>query len=937
MRRKTNSIKRFILFSVVTFVAILFISIFLMRKYPYHSVANDFSVARVSSWAIPWPISPEEDIKTERKKLRKFRKKEQERRNTQILSNMHYIQVPISDFFLENRIDNNLLSDTINDDFNARISPNSALSLPWPELNLIRMMSQDSSSSLDQTTQAQAPTINAKYVALPESHGSRLVESVEILPTQELKFSVPTSSQRRTFSFGVLASNAGTLRGFLGQYTWVRNFSDSEINKPVWINVPVNDFTSLTIKLQSNNFSGKILLPKITISSKSARLPIQVSKLSEVWKFKQVSAKGTSHDMADASEVQLSDTQPVEAQPKDAQPVEAQPKDAQPVEAQPKDAQPVEVSSRVSIFEDPTIHFNPQILHAGLQTTGVGYNLLVNHLSGLPSGWLRDITKQQMSKAAPFLEEALQNGLLFEINQNTLESSSTQQFQNLIVPSLPKGNFERKEKNFSSSNLHIAVENRSGDNLYSKLRNYGYQVVASAPYYVLNFPQKISEVSEIPSLFGRWLEERDWQLALKKKQFDEKEQPLSGLEAIFDQKNDPLAPPLVSQDKIKLASWLEGFGTNEDSIPDWKANEYFIPNEKTLPLQAQLEFFKKWTRDSAPQRFFWHNFIDLETSQSHAGLKEFLNGWNVSKHLIVTNPSKVGLLAKISQVEKITNYMISALKSKRILHRTVILFFFHSNNKTYALFWVPGLESKVKNQSVLYEENSMKKVSENNIVGAVLNFLGISTENSRFYHKKFEAMEEQNDEIYNEGKADTVKNVDGARQLAEFNIHMLPDPEQKNGCEPFELLLQTNPEYFEIPNFNVEWKKNSRRAKFFPCQTNTYSQVKVYLPHRPDDSFPIQILYAQEKLSHLFESYNNPQQKTIFPLFKVGKEMISAHQAFLYQTSGIGKNINSLIFSGLESEEEKKIMMHAKCAQSVSGEKLTSFRTCVWITQSRIF
>ena len=640
MRRRLTAWSKFLVSGLLFTAVFGAVGVYVIQKYPWQVVFADFSAAKESRFLTPWPTSALEDERQEKKKTKRFAKAEQARRANVQLRRMEVLNVPLFDVFLDSGVQ--LLP------WEDRTSPPVLGQFPWPLILTDRTIGEENKKR------------NVGYVVLPSAHGSSLVEGLQLNAGEELRFNFPIIKNRRNLTFTALPMTPGTMRGFIGQYSWVRNFSDLDIHKPQTISIPINDATANQMRIICISTNVMLMTTSVSQWEKTGRLPIQVARKSPLWKASPELLNLTLPTENSSSEPNEA-TQSVPAPPE----VDVSGSGSAASSVVPVASGPVAGTGATGeILEPSEQRANKQILVDGNRTTALGYNVLLLQLESIPREILEN--RELFANLAPNIAELMAQSVTFK-NDVAMPSEALNVFQRSVLGAAAK--------EFSISDTFVAqhiLESRLQFNLYARFRNYGYRVLGMAPAQFFGLSPRLSWGKEFPNMAGRWLDGNDWNFAARKKELDEQAEPASGLDAIFQTNNAPLATAVTDSDALRTGQFLGVVAGVQQSFPDWHANELFLPDSRDLFLPRVIDNFQRWTKDNPQTRFLAHIYFDSQFGNVRPSLKDFFKVVRLKKLKVLTNSQQTELYARVALLDRSVGQMLENLTSRKIEHRTVV-------------------------------------------------------------------------------------------------------------------------------------------------------------------------------------------------------------------------------------------------------------------------
>lgn len=675
MRRRLSAWSRVFLVTVGTSVAGLVAGVLVVEKFPWQTVYTDFSVARVSQFLTPWPMSAMEEELQERKRLRRFAKQEVERRFGIQLRRMENLSTPLFDPFLDVGVQ-------ILQSLDAT-APQPNLHFPWPGLETVRVSGD--------------PGVAKKvtYFTAASPHGVQLIEGISIGSGEEIRLTFPIVRNRRTLEFVALPLSPGTVRGLLGQYSWVRTFSESDVNRFQNISIPLNDATASTLRIVSQSAHFLFLNASVSQWDRAGRLPVQVSNRSPIWKEDPQLLRKPNEVSAVESRLEaeqdskrteaLEETRgedegarenleaPVEEFAKEgakdganegakdgAQ--EVSPGGAkETAQGFAKEGSKEAASALIDPMEETA---NLQVISASERTAAVGYNILLLQTGELPEALISNL--KMLAPLAPNLTE------LLAVSVRTQASPVAQETANDIFQRTVLATGTDGAATNTPLLLKKYLEDPSGFNLYARLRNFGYKVVALAPAPFLGLPDTLANGREVPALERRWLGALDWPFAQRNKELDEQNQPVTGLDAIFQTNTTPLAPPLTDADLQKMGAFLGVVGKVQAAFPDWRVNELFLPDSEGVYLPAAVDFIQNWSKQNTQARFFLHAHLDPTLGQTRPSMKDLFQVAKAKRFFGMTSSKETENLAQLVLLDRAIGQIMSTFKARKLTHRTLV-------------------------------------------------------------------------------------------------------------------------------------------------------------------------------------------------------------------------------------------------------------------------
>lgn len=657
------------------------VAVFIVQKYPWPVLHTDLSLARESTFLGHWPVPSLDEERQERKKIRRYPKSEQHRRLGIIMRRMEYLNVPIFDFFMDPGVQ--YLSPDLH------LGTVASMSQIWPLVPTRRKIGTDDSEYRD-----------LKYVVLPASFGAKCVEGVQMVAGEEMRLNIPSARNRRNVIFSVLPLAPSNVRAWLGQNSWARQFTDSDVNQIHSFVIPVTDPVVNSMRL--NIASGNVLIASATVAQwdRSGRLPVQVGNQSRVWKSgndevdesDEFSQEAQSEDAADDPNAATAE-QPATAAPPSAAAVKG--KSEQPAAGEKK-GKPLD-----ELLDPESVKFNQVVRVEGGKSVALGYNALFIQLDPILNEVFAD--KNLLSKLAPRLLEFIADAQNMRVRMPPAEGGH-ELFQHTIV---------RRNADHIPADLPILTKDLIAGNgvfnLYQEFRNFGYKVVSFAPPAALSMPAALSRANEVPKLDGRWLDNNDWRFVARRRELDQQNEQVSGLEAIFRNEQSASVQAMSENHFDKLSELLQGLENTGDAIPDWRAHEITVINDKSHYFPRVLDSFQRWIKDNSQTRFFAHLYLQNDDRTLRPTFKDFFKVLKHSKVRAFALPSQTERLARLVMADRVFGQIIDSLVARRVFHRTVVAVLLPqaSENpaKSAARFFLhaPGLAAREAESKQVYQ------------------------------------------------------------------------------------------------------------------------------------------------------------------------------------------------------------------------------------------
>lgn len=635
MQKKTRA--NIVLLVTTGSCSFVLFSYFTILKFPWQTITSEFGQAKSSRFMSPWPLGALEEEKQERKKSKRYAKQEQIRRMGIQLRKMEFLNVPLFDLFLDSGVQVDAPSRTAPVALKTHIA--------WPSMNTLRVVGEENKLR------------PVSYVVIPSENGSEIREGMLLSAGDELRFPYPVVKNRRTIHFNILPLTPGTLRGFIGPHSWVKTFNEQDIHKLQTISIPINDPTATNARFIAVSANLFLLNAQVSQSDKSGRIPIQISNESKIWQAKPERLTMPMTQSNDTTDLEIEELESNDKEP-------AKETSIPEIKYTPTNKAPEQLPQTTVTLDNMEERENSQILSSSKTTTALGYNLLLLQLDTIPEAIFTN--EKLFAKLAPNLAALLKNSFAV-VSKLKLPALQDELFRKTIL-----GNVLQSESGKSLPTLQQTIENTKQDNLYLRFRNYGYRSVAVAPPSVLGLRNELSYGKDIPKLDGRWLDSNDWKFAERRRELDDQNEPVSGLDAIFQTRNAPLAAPLTDADYQNFSKFLKAVVENEISLPDWRANEIFLPDGRDLYFGRTLNWFQKWTRENLQTRFLCHMSLDLSTSEHKPTLKDLAKVIKSEKLSLLTSQSNIETYAKIALLDRTVGQIFDALTARRLEHRTVV-------------------------------------------------------------------------------------------------------------------------------------------------------------------------------------------------------------------------------------------------------------------------
>lgn len=636
MNRRSASKIKYFLIAVVAACAVVASVFWLLFKFPWPVHLSDFSYAKRSVFVGHWPQPIMEVDLQSRKKLKRFSRTEQERRLNLKLRRMEFLSVPLFDFFLDPG------TQLLSPELPAGVAGSN--SIIWPSLPTSRQLGLD-----------EQGTHQIQYVVLPKSFGSHCVEGISMAAGDELRVNVPLARNKRNVVFTVLPLTPSYMRAWLGQYSWGKQFNDTDVNRLQQVTIPINDTTAASIRILLN--SGNVLLTTASVSQwdRAGRLPIQLGAQTQHWTVEPTQG-----------EVLPADFQVMESQEDVAKTiVEGPTQQTQSPRVAESTAPTIKQKPPMEDLLDPHSTMTNKVVDVpGVATVSLGYNVLLLQMDPIVNTIMKD--EEEFRALAPNLFEFAKKALAMPVTVPK-HKKSVELFQHTIV---------RQNSGYIPLKIPIITKDiLSGDgvfNLYQEFRNYGYRVASFAPPAALSLPVALSYGREVPNVDGRWLDSNDWGFLVRRRELDSQPEPASGLAAIFNSDRDTKQFAMNDQDFQKMAKVLEGLERHREAVPDWKANELSIMSAKGDYLPRLVDSFHHWFEDNSQIRSLAHVYLQNDDPELRPTFKDFLKVLKLKKIKALALPGRSERYARIVMLDRVFGELLDTLIVRRTYHRTAI-------------------------------------------------------------------------------------------------------------------------------------------------------------------------------------------------------------------------------------------------------------------------
>jgi hypothetical protein len=864
-RRASHRFNYFV--GILVVVAIFAAAVaFLISRYPWQIYHSDFSSAKNSLFTVNWPMPSLEEERQDRKKLKRFPKSEQMRRLGIVLRRMDFLNVPIYDFFLDQGVQ--VFSPEV------PLGTNQSVPLIWPSLGSRRRIGSEDSSLKD-----------LRYIVLPYSYGAQCVEGIHLATGDEVRIVLPQAQAKRNVSFSILPLTPSSVRAWLGQFSWAKQFTDLDVNKFQSISIPINDPATSNLRLSVG--SGQALLISASISQweRVGRIPVQVGVQSRLWRSaEEISAPHRQDEVEGHDEYSTEENPSINAQQSQGfsqSTVDNNRTSVESLSATAKSSttaspsagisshlkdnsgtsskglaktKQTDIAATLDLLDPEQVKFNSVVPVPGSKSVALGYNVLLIQLDSSLTDLFSD--NQALEAISPRLHSLFRTSLSFPVR---FPSPLTAQelFQHTIV---------RQNGELVPVNIPILTRNILGGqnvfNLYQEFRNYGYKVASFAPSSALSMPNVLSRVSGFSKVEGRWLDNNDWKFQLRRKELDQQNEPVTGLEAIFKNEQNSAIDAVTENDFLKMSELLRGLERENQSVPDWKANEISIIGDSQNYMPKLVDSFQKWVKTNAQTRFMTHVYLNSDDSSLRPSFKDFIQVFKKQKLKAFVFPGNTQKLSQIAMMDRVFGLLLDTLVARRLHHRTVIGVMippqFHQRDYQDGRFLisVPGLVPKKREELTHVSFDDLLTTLAQS-VGVDLNqfdaqgqriFRGVSLEGETEFpdmgelkvDAKANAVPHQTDrspKAVSEGSSSvsdssaehvslssnlserrpelTTQQVALANHVSRFRMIVLP---RASGCQPFEWLTTSNYFGLEASQPIVEEPNPSGRIiRVYPC------------------------------------------------------------------------------------------------------------------------
>ena len=489
---------------------------------------------------------------------------------------------------------------------------------------------------------------------IPTETSSHIYTATFLSLGEELRTSLPITKLRRNFTFQIFPLSPGKLSIQAGQYFWDKTISDEHVHMPVEFHLPINDSTTDLLRVKSETLDFFFYNAYVNQLEKSARSNIYVSKESPLW---------------DVSKENLSR----------------------------KDVSLDNLERPLNEKQNPSKYYNQKL------SVGLGYNLIYLNIGKIP------VLSESNKSLAPTLYHLTKNSLILTNHEKT-PINSQDAFRRIISPNY------KEDDALKRPYLSFLINNDFSFNSYKLLRKYGYRVLSVGTPETFFLPSKIAELSMIPHLTGKWLNESDWLFYKQKYQNILENAPKTGLEAIFSQRTSIPSLPLLKDDYSLISDYNSLTLRDKDYI-HWGASQLITINDKFgFYMSKLLHVFKKWMEDHWQKRIFAHLYLDPFKVQPKIPLKDLFGPVLDYKSKLIFSPNSLLRSAHIRYLDRALKEFLDIIKTNYIENRTIIVLegLEPKTQKTYHIIKFPGLVSKGQ-RTLKYNSGDMIKTLLSNL------------------------------------------------------------------------------------------------------------------------------------------------------------------------------------------------------------------------------
>nr|BFD32983.1 hypothetical protein GTC16762_26010 [Pigmentibacter ruber] len=760
----------FLAISVLIFLIIIYF-------YPIPAVTNNFQHAQFSRFISPWPMSALDQELIERRRLKRYAKGEQLRRMEKQLQRMELLNIPIYDLFLDANAEVYIPRFVNSQDISSFL---------WPILPGRKIFSNSNNSNFYR---------KSSNIIFPYNHWAQLSEGIILQGGEEVKATIPLVKGRRAFAFNLFLLSPGSIRINLGQYVWSKSFTDDDVQKKLHFSIPINDSTATSIKVASISSSFYLLNANVNHIEHTGRSSIHISATSNFWTANK-DYLISNQKSVEENDIETNDQEDLEEEKllEEGKPEEAK-FDELVTNQKPFNGLKKDPKKNDQTIQDPLNQIaNQQIITNDLYTTAFGYNIVFLQLPKLSDNILQN--KKLLSKSAPNLFKLMEQSVIFN-NSIEISENVSENFRKFIYSNTPQLN---------SENLPIIKEEineNKNNNTYYLLRKYGYNIVGISYPESYFYSRGISETSDFSSLYGKWLEKNDWNFASKNIKIDDRNLPVTGLDAIFKTGSKGISPPLNSKDFSIISNYLAQTSKNIGNIPDWGANEYILVNNKDLYVPRVVEAFQNWSKENQQSRFLSHILLDSELNIFHPSIKELGKAIATLGFSSILSPFEVNNVANITFIDKAVGQILDTIKARKIENRTIIFALIPSdkNGKSHSatgVFKIPGLVPK--------KNIEFNKINIEDIVLNILTNVGIPLEKTNT--NILENLKNEEYISYKEKKNKILNNY------MKYTLVIKPD---ENNCSSFIWNSQQEQITNIQSNYPIHQLLSDNQLEIFPC------------------------------------------------------------------------------------------------------------------------
>jgi hypothetical protein len=821
MRKRSARFSKWSIYIISGSLIILFLTLIFFITiifYPIQTISKNFQAEHFSKLIAPWPMSALETEMMERRRLKRYAKKEQVRRMEKQLQKMEILQIPIYDLFLDNNAEIS----------NGRIIHSAdGTSFLWPVLPGKKIFHNFTNSNFSRKSSS---------VLFPFRHWSQVTEGILLLGGEEIKASIPFIRGRRNFGFTIFLLTPGSLKVSLGQYVWSKTFTEDDVQKKIKISIPINDSKATHIKIVSISSSFYLLNAHVNHTEYNARSPIRVSTVSKFWlPNKSLLLSSNKNDSPEEDSFDEKETKKTK-----------------------KDEENEQQKLKKIFLKDPLEQkVNPHISTNENYSTAFGYNILFIQTPKIKEYIFKN--KKILQKIAPTLSSLLDDSIFFSdavfISENVSEN-----FRKFI---------HTTPRPLNEDNIVVTkdiINEEKINNIYYEMRKYGYQVVSIAYPEALYFKKNTSNSYNISYIYGKWLEKNDWELAEKNIKIDDRTAPASGLDAIFKTSPKSIPAALSQKDFSKISKYLLEISKNVDSVPDWGANEYILINHEELYVPRTVEAFQNWTQENPQSRFLAHILIDNKDKLIKPTLKDLGKSLSTLGFSAFLRPTKIKELSKVHYIDRAIGQILDTLTARKIENRTIIFILSPVEKKeskkisfANGIFKIPGLIPK---KNIFSEKIKITDISKTLFANVGIPLNKFSEENLL----RAKILEIQNQE-------ESKKTEKNRRKFYFKKYSIIIKPDEQN-CSPF-LWNSKNEQIIDIQsNYPIYQKINENLIEIFPCEIKRKiihltwyqkSQINSFLLNNIEDFLGGNFLYKKplKELPYFYFGSNFISSKNI--------------------------------------------------------------------------